>query len=145
MHRRRDGKPLVLSFADATNAYFNAPPPPDLFIRAPKELGLPAGTVGHLLRCAYGTRDAGAVLEEHYASALKGLGFERGRAGPACFYRRTWKVAVVVHGDDFVARGTDDSLSLYEAGLRQALELGECARFGPGNITYKKCASSTAC
>ena len=40
----------------------------DIFVRAPKELGLPPGTVGKLVRCAYGTRDAGALWEEHYAN-----------------------------------------------------------------------------
>ena len=130
MKKTHRGKPLALRFSDATKTYFNAKPTRDILIRAPKELGLPPNTVGQLLRCAYGTRDAGALWEEHYAQVLLGMGFKRGRAGPTCIYRPQWEIAVVVHSDDFVALGTDDMLSLYEAGLREAFELGECVRLG---------------
>ena len=105
-----NGKPLALSFADATKAYFNATPQRDIFVRAPPELGLPPGTVGKLQRCAYGTRDAGALWEEHYASVLTNLGFVRGKASPTCFFHPTKLISVVVHGDDFVALGTDEAL-----------------------------------
>ena len=126
------GKPLALSFCDATKAYFNAVPQRDIFVRAPKELGLPPNTVGKLVRCAYGTRDAGALWEEHYASVLVGMGFVRGRASPTCFYHPQRHIAVVVHGDDFVALANDDQLSWYEENLRKAFELGECSRLGLG-------------
>ena len=118
----RGGKRLAMSFADATKAYFIARPTRDIFIRPPKELNLPPGTVGLLLRCAYGTRDAGALWEEHYATVLKDMGSVRWKAGPTCFHHPTWHVAAVVHGDDFVALGTDDALEMYEAGLRKAFE-----------------------
>ena len=126
MKRTRGGKPLVLKFPDATKAYFNAKPTRDIFICAPKELGLPPNTVGRLLRCAYGTCDAGALWEEHYARVLMSMEFKRGNTAPTCFHHPKWDVAVVVHGDDFVALGTDDTLTLYESGLREAFELGEC-------------------
>ena len=100
VEKARAGKPLVVSFADATPAYFNAKPMRDLFIRAPKELGLPPNTMGRRLRCAYGTRDAGALWEEHYANVLLNMGFARGKAGPTCFHHPVWKVSVVVHGGD---------------------------------------------
>ena len=50
----------------------------DFLLRAPKELGLPPGMVGKLLRCAYGTRHAGALWEEHYANVRVGMCFTRG-------------------------------------------------------------------
>ena len=86
MKKTHQGKSLALSFSDATKAYFNAKPTRDLVIKASKELGLPANTVGHLLRFAYDTRDAGAQWEERYAQLLIGMGFERGRARPTCFF-----------------------------------------------------------
>ena len=80
MKRTRGDQPLVPSFSDATNAYVNAKPTRGVFIRAPKELGLPPNAFGRLRRCAYGTRDAGALSEEHYARVLSSTGFKRGTA-----------------------------------------------------------------
>ena len=57
----------------------------------------------------------------------------RRTAGPTCFYHAKWGLSVVVHGNDFVALGTDDVLSLYGAGLREAFALGECVRLGLEN------------
>ena len=46
-------------------------------------MNLPAGTVGKLIRCWYGTRDAGSLWEDTYANVLIGLGFSRGKPHPA--------------------------------------------------------------
>ena len=98
-HRKSsNGKPLPLSFCDATKAYFNACPKRDIFVRAPKELGLPPGTVGNLVRCAYGTRDAGALWEEDYAKILVDMGFQRGRSSPTVFHHRQRDITVVYTG-----------------------------------------------
>ena len=99
------GRPLELAFIDVKKAYFNAVPKRVIHLVPPKEPGLPSGGVAHLRRCAYGTRDAGALWEEHYASVLTNLGFIRGRASPTCFFHPTKRISVVVHGDDFVALG----------------------------------------
>ena len=56
--------------------------------------------------CMHGTRDAGALWESCYASALDRLGFEQRGASPCCFAHHTWGVGVVVHGDGFTALGT---------------------------------------
>ena len=73
--RRRRGPQLQISLCDITKAYFNAKPSRYLFVRLPKEMGLPSNHVGHLLRCCYGTRDAGSLWEELYTSALIAMGF----------------------------------------------------------------------
>ena len=83
--RFRDGKPLQRSFLDITKAYFNGTPRRDLHVRLPPELGLPSNIVGSLLRCVYGTRDAGSIWEGTYASQLAKMGFVRGKASPCCF------------------------------------------------------------
>ena len=77
---------MKLSFVDVTKAYFNAVPQRSIYVRAPRELGLPQGTMGKLIRCAYGTRDAGALWEETYAHVLMDAGFIRGNASPCCFW-----------------------------------------------------------
>ena len=56
-------KKLKLCLVDGTKAYFNAEPNRNIFVRLPKEMGMPVGTLGKLVRCAYGTRDAGARWE----------------------------------------------------------------------------------
>ena len=62
--RKSQGPNLQLSFCDITKAYFNATPNRDLYVKIPREMGLPSNSVGKLLRCCYGTRDAGAPWEE---------------------------------------------------------------------------------
>ena len=121
--RVRDGKPLQLSFLDITKAYFNGTPRRNLHVRLPSELGLPSNIVGSLLRCVYGTRDAGSIWEDTYASQLEKMGFVRGKASPCCFYSKDLQVSVAVHGDDFTALGTQASLDVYEQQLQQAFDL----------------------
>ena len=67
----------------------------------PKELGLPSNMVGKLVRCAYGTRDAGAIWEDTYRGALEAMGFVSGISSPCCFHHPERHLHLVVHGDDF--------------------------------------------
>ena len=115
-------KRLKLHFTDIRKAYFNGKPTRSIYIRLPPELGLPKNTLGKLVRCVYGTRDAGAIWEQCYVDCLVKMGFVQGLASPCCITHPEWKVSVVVHGDDFTALGTDDSLSKYEDGLKKAFE-----------------------
>ena len=124
------GKKLKLSFVDIKKAYFNGTPTRNLYVRLPVELGLPKNTLGKLIKCMYGTRDAGAIWEQCYVDCLIDLGFQQGIASPCCFKHEKWGVSVVVHGDDFTALGTDESLDLYEAGLQKAFECKIRGRLG---------------
>lgn len=108
--RKSAGPELALMFLDVTNAYFNATPKRNLFIRLPKEMGLPPHCVGRLLKCAYGTRDAGALWEDTYAAALTSIGLTRGKASPCCFVRKARNISIVVHGDDFTLLGLRSDL-----------------------------------
>ena len=85
--RRRlgDGRALEVSFIDIKKAYFNGIPRRDLHLFVPKELGLGTKAIAHLKRCVYGTRDAGLIWEDCYASALVNMGFRRGVSRPCCF------------------------------------------------------------
>ena len=76
------GRPLGLSFIDVRNAYFNGIPKRQLYLFFPKELGMPKGTVAHLRRCVYGTRDAGMIWEECYATALVSMGVQAKHSQP---------------------------------------------------------------
>ena len=128
--RKRHGKHLKLSFVDIRKAYFNGKPKRSLYVRLPPELGLPKDVVAKLERCMYGTRDAGAIWETCYVDCLVGMGFVQGVGSPCCFCHPKWEVSVVVHGDDFSALGTDESLDKYEAGLRKSFECKMRGRLG---------------
>ena len=108
--KMRDGQHLQLPFVDVRKAYFNGVPRRPVYMQFPKELGLPNNLVAKLVRCAYGTRDAGAIWEDAYRGALESLGFISGISSPCVFYHPIRGIHTVVHGDDFSALGTDDSL-----------------------------------
>ena len=78
----KTGKALKLSFVDIRKAYFNGIPKRKMFLHFPKELGMEKGLVGLMVRCAYGTRDAGAIWEDTFSAALMDLGFKRGVVSP---------------------------------------------------------------
>ena len=59
-----DGSPLQVSFVDIKKAYFHATPVRNIHLSFPRETGLPKGLCAHLLRCVYGTRDAGLLWED---------------------------------------------------------------------------------
>ena len=86
---KRDGVHLKLSFVDIRKAYFNGIPTRPLYLRLPPELGLPRDVVGKLVKCCYGTRDAGQIWEDCYVNALIGLGFKQGVSSPCSFYHET--------------------------------------------------------
>ena len=104
----------------------------------PKESGLPNDVVGFLVKCAYRTRDAGAIWEETFAGALMAMGFVRGAASACCFYHPTRDIAIVVHGDDFTAIGEDEDLDWYEASLGKYFELKLRGRLGAGDKDVKE-------
>ena len=67
--RRLHQPDLELSSLDVTKAYFHAEPKRKIYVRVPKEIGMPSCTVGRLKRCCDGTRDAGMRRENLYADA----------------------------------------------------------------------------
>ena len=136
--RSRNGQPLQLSFVDVKKAYFNGTPTRSLYIRLPKELGLPSNVVGKLVKCMYGCRDSGAIWEHCYADALTELGFLQGKASPCAFYHPVLEISVVVHGDDFTALGTKANLDKYEEGLKKAFDLKIRGRLGEGKDDDKE-------
>ena len=134
----RNGSDLQLSFVDVKKAYFYGVPTRSLYVRFPPELGMPKNMVGKLVRCMYGTRDAGAIWETCYTDCLVNMGFVQGVASPCCFEHKEWKVSVVVHGDDFTALGTTEGLSKYEAGMKKTFECKMKGRLGRGRDDLKE-------
>ena len=119
----QNGKHLPIARLVITKAYFHGRPKRDLCVFLPGELGLPSSTIGSLQRCMYGTRDTGSICEDTYASAIKRIGFKRGRASPCCFFDPVSQIRLVVHGDDFTAVGTRKALDKYEKQLQAIFDL----------------------
>ena len=136
--QKRQGERLQLSFVDVKKAYFYGVPDRRLYVRFPPELGMPKDMVGRLVRCMYGTRDAGAIWENCYTKCLLDLGFVQGTASPCCFCHEGWGVHVVVHGDDFTALGTPTGLDHYEKGMADTFECKFKGRLGHGEKDLKE-------
>ena len=130
--RRRNGLPLRLSFVDIRKAYFNAIPQRAIYMRVPKEMGLPPNTVARQVRCVYGTRDAGKLWEDSYTQVLESMGFKAGLSNPCVFHHEARDISLVVHGDDFTALGNDDQLTWYEEELQKSFEVKIRGRLGEG-------------
>ena len=128
--RSRNGEPLQLGFVDIRKAYFNGIPKRPVYMALPRELGLPSNYVGKLVRCAYGTRDAGAIWEDTYRGALEQMGFRSGIASPCCFYHPDRQLHLVVHGDDFTTMGIQKDLDWMEEELARHFELKIRGRLG---------------
>ena len=62
----------------------------------------------------YGTRDAAANWEATYTKCLINAGFEKGVANPCHFLHKAWNIKMLVHGDDFLMVGTEESLKKAE-------------------------------
>ena len=121
---------IVLSFADIKKAYFNGVPRRNVHLAFPKELAIPDHLVAHLKRCVYGTRDAGAIWEDCYATALTEMGFVRGTASPCCFFNASKRLQVVVHGDDFTCLGPKSAIIEYEDQLATRFEIKRRGHIG---------------
>jgi hypothetical protein len=128
--RMRSGHHLQLSFVDVRKAYFNGIPRRPVFMQFPKELGLPNHLVAKLVRCAYGTRDAGAIWEDAYRGALESLGFVSGVSSPCVFYHPSREIHTVVHGDDFTSMGVKSELDWLETEFAKHFELKIRGRLG---------------
>lgn len=127
-----NGKPMRLGFVDAKKAYFNGIPKRNVFMRLPRELGLPPHMVGLQVRCVYGTRDAGSIWEDTYRHCLESAGFKSGISSPCVFYHALRNVTCVVHGDDFTSLGDDDALDWVEGVLAESFDIKVRGRLGTG-------------
>ena len=65
-----------------------------------------------------GTRDAAVNWSSEYTKTLLADGYQQGKSNSCLFHNEASGVAIMVHGDDFIAVGDEKSL----AGTRQTLE-----------------------
>ena len=130
--RHRVGKPLRVSFIDIRKVYFNALPTRAIYMRLPKEMGLPSDTVARQVRCVYGTRDAGKLWQDTYTVVMEALGFKAGESTPCIFWNEERQLMCVVHGDDFTTLGLDEDLKFFETAIQESFEIKTCGCLGEG-------------
>ena len=109
-----------MMYADVSRAYFYAKAVRPVYVNLPDEDRTKGDEemCGRLMMSMYGTRDAATNWAAEYTETLIKDGFRRGRSNTCLFHHPISGVAVMVHGDDFVAVGDKDGLK----SIREALE-----------------------
>lgn len=104
------GKKMM--YADVSRAYFYAPAARPVYVKLPEEDREEGDEemCGKLRVSMYGTRDAALNWAVEYGETLKDAGYRQGIANPCLFWHPKKDVTVVVHGDDFVAVGSEENL-----------------------------------
>ena len=103
---------ITLMYADVSRAYFYAKAERPVYVKLPAEDMQPGDEqrCGRLRMSMYGTRDAALNWSKEYADTLKAAGFVQGQSNPCLFKHRDLEVAIMVHGDDFIAVGSEKDL-----------------------------------
>ena len=124
-----------LMYADVSRAYFYAKAVRPVYVVLPPEDRQPGDEelCGELVMSMYGTRDAALNWSAEYSETLIKSGYVQGRSNACLFHNPKLDVAVLVHGDDFVAVGSDRGLADARAALEGKYKLKvEMLGDGPG-------------
>ena len=122
-------------YADVSRAYFYAKAIRPVYVKLPDEDVEPGdeGKCGKLLMSMYGTRDAAQNWSMEYSATLVKDGYVQGKANPCLFWHPKRDISVMVHGDDFVAVGTESDLRSTRATLENKYKIKvETLGKGPG-------------
>jgi hypothetical protein len=115
-----------LAMYDISRAHFHGTPLRRLFIELPAEeqedIKDGGDYVGLLLKTMYGTVDASARWQAHYAKVLTDNGFAQGRSNPALFVHPGRDIRLLVHGDDFLVEMPADQAAFFESLLAKQYE-----------------------
>jgi hypothetical protein len=107
---------------DIKKAHLYAPIEGDAYVDLPPERAAP-GKCARLKFTLYGMRVAAKNWEKAYSMTMRKCGFVQGKANATSFYHPEKNVRVVVHGDDFIASGSEVNLKWLEACLVEAYPL----------------------
>ena len=108
-----DDEPTCILNLDVKRAHFYAKAKRAVFVQLPMEdpMSQDPEACGELLYSMYGTRDAASNWEEEYSEYMVDeLGFSKGTACPCHFFHEQDQIRILVHGDDFMAVGTETKL-----------------------------------
>ena len=118
-------KGTTLMYADVSRAYFYAKAERPVYVKLPAEDMEPGdeGKCGKLKMSMYGTRDAALNWANEYGETLREAGFKQGSSNTCLFHNHKLGVSVMVHGDDFVAIGTEEDLKTTRAVLENKYKI----------------------
>lgn len=114
MSRMATNRGLKMMYADVSRAYFYAKAVRPVYVKLPEEdvvSGQDEGKCGKLQMSMYGTRDAALNWALEYTETLKKDGYVQGHASSCLFRHPVTGAQVMVHGDDFVAVGSEKILA----------------------------------
>ena len=98
---------VVLQFLDISRAHPHCTAlRENMYIEAPKELGLDPSQCLRLKKCWYGTRDAGQAFEFAVRGDVEANDFSQGVYSPCVYPHKTRRLWYFVHGDDYVGLWT---------------------------------------
>ena len=122
-NKRQQGTTLM--YADVSRAYFYAKAERPVFVKLPEEDREEGdgNKCGRLRMSMYGTRDAALNWSKEYAGTLAKAGFTQGRSNPCLFRNEDMDVSIMVHGDDFVAVGSEENLKTTRAVLEEKYKI----------------------
>ena len=137
LHKLASNRGHKLLYADVSRAYFYAPAVRPVYVQLPEEdkTTEDIGMCGKLRVSMYGTRDAAMNWAAEYGETLKKAGFVQGKTSPCLFFHEGKNVAIMVHGDDFVAVGDPANLASTEAALREKYKIKTETLGGDANDT----------
>ena len=122
---------------DAKKAHLHAYPDRDVFVRLPPEVHR-EGDCAWLQRCLYGTRDAPQRWEAFLAAELRKHRFIQGIASTCVFTHSKLDLRCVVHGDDFIFVGTDESLDWIQTKMHESFLMKMVGKLGGTQKASKK-------
>ena len=131
-------KGAKLMYADVSRAYFYAKAVRPVYVVLPPEDTEDGDEqmCGELIMSMYGTRDAALNWSAEYSEALIKSGDVQGRSNACLFHNAKLEVSVMVHGDDFVAVGSDKGLADARSTLESRYKLKvELLGNGPGCVS----------
>ena len=131
-------KGAKLMYADVSRAYFYAKAVRPVYVVLPPEDTEDGDEqmCGELIMSMYGTRDAALNWSAEYSESPITSGYVQGRSNACLFHNAKLEVSVMVHGDDFVAVGSDKGLADARSTLESRYKLKvELLGNGPGCVS----------
>lgn len=120
---------------DISVAFFHAEIVDDLHVVPPPGLRKP-GKIWQLSRAMYGTREASKLFQDEVKRVLAEKGnYVQIEVTPSIYYSEKYDTELLVHGDDFLADGTNDGLDVLDCLLHENSTCKTLDRIGPGHAT----------
>ena len=92
---------------DIVSAYINADLTEDIYMKVPKALGLPPGTILKVLKSLYGLKQSGREWYHHAATKLTQLGFQRLECDWTIFQNAKRGILIGLYVDDMIIVAKD--------------------------------------